>query len=149
VLGAVELGETSELHRPIVERAIANYHAAAKVVKGKEIGRHSEASPVALTQFGVDHYLHEPPFVVQRLTLLLSNAHTTGRLPWNFPNELHVLNLFATDAQKVKHGVEIGHRQRHVGVLLHRGLRVKGNAKPRQREHVNVIGAVADGHGLF
>jgi hypothetical protein len=40
---------------------------------------------VTLTQFGVDYDLHEPPFVVQLVTLLPGNAYTTGRLPWIFP----------------------------------------------------------------
>ena len=85
MLGAVELGQTSEFNRLVAERAVTNDDAAAEIVKGEEIGRHREASPVTLTQFGVDYDLHEPPFVVQLVTLLPGNAYTTGRLPWIFP----------------------------------------------------------------
>ena len=55
------------------------------------------------------------------------------------------LDLVARDAEDEQHGVEERLAQRRVGDLAQGGLRVEGDAQARGTQHVDVVGAVADG----
>ena len=57
-------------------------------------------------------------------------------------------DLLAGDAEQEEDGVEVRHADGGVGGLPHDRLGVEGDAEPGAGEHVEVVGAVADGHGL-
>jgi hypothetical protein len=72
------LGQSGEIDGLVAQGSLAQDHAATQIIKGKEVGRDQEASPVTLAAFGVDRYPHEPPFVLLPVTLLPGNADMTG-----------------------------------------------------------------------
>src|SRR3954453_8915747 len=60
--------------------------------------------------------------------------------------EVERLDLLAGDPEEVHDRVEVGHVDGRVRRLLHEGLGVVGDPQAGDLEHVEVVGAVADGH---
>src|ERR1019366_6835825 len=57
-----------------------------------------------------------------------------------------ILDLLARDPQQIQHGVQIGHIDCGVGLFAHDRFRVERDSETGGSEHVQVVGAVADGH---
>ena len=55
----------------------------------------------------------------------------------------------AGDAEDEQHGVQVRMAHRGVGDLAQRRLGVERHPEPGRGEHVDVVGAVTDGHGLL
>ena len=58
------------------------------------------------------------------------------------------LDVVAGDAEQVQDRVEVRDAERGVGGVPDRGLGVERDAQARRRDHVEVVGPVADRHGL-
>ena len=66
---------------------------------------------------------------------------SAGKLTGRLRARGHVV---AGDAEQVQDGVQVGDAQRGVGRVPHHGLGVERDAEPGGRDHVQVVGAVAD-----
>src|SRR6478735_3757247 len=60
---------------------------------------------------------------------------------------VRLLHLLAADAEEVQDGVQVRDVDGGVGLFPHHRLGVEGDAESRGGEHVEVVGAVPDGHG--
>ena len=57
-------------------------------------------------------------------------------------------HLIAGQAQQVQHRIQVGKAQRRIGGVPDHRLGVESDAQPGQRDHVQIVRAVTDRHGL-